>query len=208
VIYVNRGEAGDLLASQLTAYADRPDVVVLGLVRGGVPVAVRVSAALRVPLDVLVVRKLGVPGAPEVAFGALGPNGVAVRNPAVETYVSDEEADAVSADAADEVDRREALYRRGKPPLALTGRTAIVVDDGLATGATARAAVAVARVRGAASVVLAVPVAAPEAIDLLRHEADEVVCPLVADDFVSVSSFYNAFPQIDDDEVIELTDAG
>jgi predicted phosphoribosyltransferase len=208
VIYVNRGEAGDLLASQLTAYADRTDVVVLGLVRGGVPVAVRVSAALRVPLDVLVVRKLGVPGAPEVAFGALGPNGVAVRNPAVETYVSDEEADAVSADAAGEVDRREALYRRGKPPLALTGRTVIVVDDGLATGATARAAVAVARVRGAASVVLAVPVAAPEAIDMLRREADEVVCPLVADDFVSVSSFYNAFPQIDDDEVIELTDAG
>ena len=206
--YVNRGEAGDLLASQLNAYADRPDVVVLGLVRGGVPVAARVSTSLRVPLDVLVVRKLGVPGAPEVAFGALGPDGVAVHNPAVETYVSEEEADAVSADAADEVDRREALYRRGRPRLSLTGRTAIVVDDGLATGATARAAVAVARVRGAASVVLAVPVAAPEAVDLLRREADEVVCPLVAADFVSVSSFYNAFPQIDDDEVIELIDAG
>jgi putative phosphoribosyl transferase len=203
-MYVNRISAGDLLATQLTAYADHPDVVVLGLPRGGVPVAARVAAALRAPLDVLVVRKLGVPWAPEVAFGALGPDGVTVHNPEVESRIAPQDADAVAADAADEVARRETLYRRGKPPLSLVGRTAIVVDDGLATGATARAAIAVARGLGAASVVLAVPVAAADAIAMLRREADEVVCPYVPSVFGSVSRFYDAFPQIRDDEVIAL----
>jgi predicted phosphoribosyltransferase len=206
-MYVNRDSAGDLLATQLTAYADHPDVVVLGLPRGGVPVAARVATALRVPLDVLVVRKLGVPWAPEVAFGALGPDGVTVHNPEVESRIPPRAADAVAADAADEVARRETLYRRGRQPLSLVGRIAIVVDDGIATGATARAAIAVARGLGAASVVLAVPVAAADAVAMLRREADEVVCPYVPPAFGSVSRFYNAFPQIHDDEVIALVEA-
>ena len=125
-----------------------------------------------------------------------------------ESYVTSDEADAIAADAADEVTRREALYRQNRPPLSLTGRTAMVVDDGLATGATARAAVAVARGLGAASVVVAVPVAAPDAVAALRQVADDVVCPLVPADFDSVSRFYNAFPQISDDQVIALMSAG
>jgi putative phosphoribosyl transferase len=207
-MYDDRSQAGDVLATQLTGYAGRDDVVVLGLVRGGVPVAARVAAALDAPLDVLVVRKLGVPWAPEVAFGAIGPDGVTVHNPEVESFVQPQEADAVTADAADEVARRDALYRRGRPPLSLENRTAIVVDDGLATGATARAAVEVARSLGAASVVVAIPVAAAEAVAMLRELADEVVCPLVPADFDAVGRFYNAFPQISDDEVINLLDAG
>lgn len=207
-MYVNRDAAGDLLATQLTAYTDHPDAVVLGLPRGGVPVAARVAAALRLPLDVLVVRKLGVPWAPEVAFGAIGPDGVTVHNPDVEARIPPDEAHAVAADAAGEVARREFAYRHGRAPLSLLGRVAIVVDDGLATGATARAAIAVARGLGAASVVLAVPVAAADAIAILRREADEVVCPYVPSDFGAVGRFYNAFPQIRDDEVIALVNAG
>jgi putative phosphoribosyl transferase len=208
VTYDDRSQAGDRLAAQLSAYAGRTDVVVLGLVRGGVPVAVRIAAALRAPLDVLVVRKLGVPWAPEVAFGAIGPDGVTVHNPDIEGYISTEEAEAVAADEANEVSRREALYRRGRAPLSLKGRTVIVVDDGLATGATARAAVAVVRGLGAATVVLAAPVASPDAIALLRRDADEVICPLVPADFDAVGRFYNTFPQITDDEVMELVPPG
>lgn len=206
--YVDRDQAGEQLATQLAAYAGRDDVTVLGLVRGGVPVAARVAAALSAPLDVLVVGKLGVPWAPEVAFGAIGPDGVTVHNPEVESYVGGPEAKAVTADAADEVARREKLYRRGRPPLSLRGRTAIVVDDGLATGATARAAVEVVRGLGAARVVVAVPVAGADALAMLREVADEMVCPLVPEDFDAVGRFYNAFPQIRDDEVMDLLAAG
>jgi putative phosphoribosyl transferase len=208
VRYDDRSQAGDRLAAQLSAYAGRTDVVVLGLVRGGVPVAARIAAALRAPLDVLVVRKLGVPWAPEVAFGAIGPDGVTVHNPDIEGYISTDEAEAVAAEEATEVSRREELYRRGRAPLSVKGRTVIVVDDGLATGATARAAVAVARGLGAATVVLAAPVASPEAVALLRRDADEVICPLVPPDFDAVGRFYNAFPQITDDEVTALVPPG
>jgi putative phosphoribosyl transferase len=204
VTYVNRQHAGDLLARYLDTYADRPDVIVLGLVRGGVPVAARVAAALRVPLDVLVVRKLGVPWAPEVAFGALGPGGVAVHNLEVESRLSPADVEAVATDEAEELVRREALYRRGRPSLSLTGWVAIIVDDGLATGATARAAVAVARGMGAARVVVAVPVGAADSVELLRREADDVVCPLIPEVFGAVSRFYRSFPQVPDDEVRAL----
>lgn len=206
--YVDREQAGEQLATQLAPYAGREDVIVLGLVRGGVPVAAKVATALAAPLDVLVVRKLGVPWAPEVAFGAIGPGGVIVHNPEVEDYVAGPEAQEVTADAAAEVTRREELYRRGRPPLSLRGRTAIVVDDGLATGATARAAVAVVRGLDAARVVVAVPVAGADAMAMLREIADEMVCPLVPADFDAVGRFYNAFPQISDEEVIELLSAG
>jgi predicted phosphoribosyltransferase len=203
-IYTDRTEAGDRLAAELRQYAGRPDVVVLGLVRGGVPVAARVAAVLQAPLDVLVVRKLGVPWAPEVAFGALGPGGVVVHNPEVEGYISTADVQAVTRAEADELRRREERYRQGRPPLSLEGRVAIIVDDGLATGASARAAVAAARRLNAARVVLAVPVGAPDAVETLRREADEVVCPLTPPDFGAVSRFYQHFPQTSDEEVVAL----
>ncbi len=188
----------------MTGYANRTDVVVLGLVRGGVPVAARVARALHAPLDVLVVRKLGVPWSPEVAFGAVGPGGVSVHNPEVESYLSPADVASVTRSEADELVRREARYRGGRPALSLTGRVAIIVDDGLATGATARAAVAVARQMGAASVVVAVPVGAADSLAVLRAEADDVVCPMVPPMFGAVSRFYRSFPQTTDEEVVHL----
>ncbi len=190
-----------MLAQHLRAYAGREDVVVLGLVRGGVPVAARIAAVLGVSLDVLVVRKLGVPWAPEVAFGALGAGGVVVHNPDVESRLTPEDVAAVATREGTELERREALYRAGRPPLTLDGKVAIVVDDGLATGATARAAVGVARRLGAGRVVVAAPVGAPDSVELLRREADEVVCPLVPPSFGAVSRFYRSFAQVGDDEV-------
>ena len=202
--YTDRSDAGDRLGAELRAYADRSDVVVLGLVRGGVPVASRVAAALRAPLDVMVVRKLGVPWSPEVAFGAVGPGGVAVHNPEVEGYLSTSDVESVTRTESEELVRREQRYRNGLPPLELQGRVAIIVDDGLATGASARAAVAVARRLGSELVVVAVPVGAAAAVGILRGEADQVVCPLSPPDFAAVSSFYQHFPQTTDDEVVAL----
>lgn len=202
--YANREEAGDVLATHLGRYADRPDVVVLGLVRGGVPVAARIAAALRAPLDVLVVRKLGVPWAPEVAFGALGPGGVAVHNPDVESYLSAADVEQVVHAEGDELARRERAYRRSRPPLSLGGKVALIVDDGLATGATARAAVAVARSLGAEQVVVAVPVGAADSVATLRTVADDVVCPLAPTGFGAVSRYYASFPQTQDHEVVAL----
>jgi putative phosphoribosyl transferase len=207
VTYADRQEAGSLLAERLYRYAGRGDVVVLGLVRGGVPVAAQVAHALRAPLDVLVVRKLGVPWAPEVAFGALGPGGVVVHNLAVEARLTTTDVANVTTREARELSRRERLYRGERPPLQLAGRTAIIVDDGLATGATARAAVAVARRMGAAAVVVAVPVGSPEAVALLAVEADEVICPLAPRDFGAVSRFYRTFGQVGDAEVVALLHA-
>jgi predicted phosphoribosyltransferase len=207
VTYADRSEAGAVLAERLPHYAGRVDVVVLGLVRGGVPVAARVAQALHAPLDVLVVRKLGVPWAPEVAFGALGPGGVIVHNLAVEARLSTAEVATVTAREASELSRRERIYRGERPPVQLAGRTAIIVDDGLATGATARAAVAVARRLGATTVVVAVPVGSPEAVALLAREADEVICPLAPPDFGAVSRFYRTFGQVGDTEVVALLHA-
>jgi putative phosphoribosyl transferase len=202
--YRDRESAGDALTAQLAGYANRPDVLVLGLVRGGVPVAARVAEALHAPLDVLVVRKLGVPWSPEVGFGALGPGGVRVLNSDVAERLDAQDVDRVSREEGDELDRREARYRAGRPPLDLTGRTAILVDDGLATGATAAVAVEVARRLGADRVVLAAPVGSPEAVAWLSRTADEVVCPLVPPDFGAVSRFYQDFPQTTDDQVTAL----
>jgi putative phosphoribosyl transferase len=204
VTYANRQHAGDVLAAHLTRFAGRDDVVVLGLVRGGMPVAARVAAALRAPLDVLVVRKLGVPWAPEVAFGAVGSGGIAVRNPDVESRIPPAEVADVVHTESDELARREVAYRGDRPPLSLTGKVALIVDDGLATGATARAAVAVARSLGAARVVLAVPVAASSSLSALAAVADEIVCPLVPARFDAVSRFYRTFAQTTDEEVVSL----
>jgi len=185
----------------------QPNLTVLGLVRGGVPVAAVVAHRLGAPLDVLVVRKIGVPWAPEVAFGALGPGGVVVLNPDISTRLTEAEMATVRQREADELARRERRYRAGRPPLDLTGHTAIVVDDGLATGATARAAVAVARQLGATRVVLAVPVGSTEAVAVLRTAVDELVCPLVPPGFGAVSRFYDEFDQVADAAVVALLDS-
>ena len=202
--YRDRAHAGSVLAVALDRYRDRSDVVVLGLVRGGVPVAAEVAAALRVPLDVLVVRKLGVPRFPELAFGALGPGGVQVLNPDVARRLDRHQVEVVVAAESAELVRREQRYRAGRPPLALAGRTTILVDDGLATGASAAVAVAVARQLGAARVVLAVPVGPPDAIARLARLADEVCCPLTPARFGAVGRYYLDFAQVSDDEVTAL----
>jgi predicted phosphoribosyltransferase len=200
-IYRDRAQAGAALADRLTALIGQPDVIVLGLVRGGVPVAAAVAERLGAPLDVLVVRKLGVPQAPEVAFGAVGPGGVQVLNESPGLRLDpDQVAEVVRRETA-ELERRERLYRAGRPPLDLKGRTAVIVDDGLATGATARAAVAVSRQLGARRVIVAVPVGSEDAYEALAAEADEVVCLQRPPDFGAVSRYYEDFHEVSDEEV-------
>jgi putative phosphoribosyl transferase len=206
--YRDRPAAGAALADALDEYADQPDVVVLGLVRGGVPVAAEVAHRLRVPLDALVVRKLGVPWAREVAFGALGPGGVHVLNEDIATRLPADAVAEVMRREAGELARRERRYRAGRPPLALDGKVALLVDDGLATGASARAAVAVARRLGARRVVVAVPVGSPQAVDQLDKVADVVVCPVQPYDFDAVSRWYDDFGQVTDRQVVRLLAAG
>jgi putative phosphoribosyl transferase len=202
--FPDREAAGAYLAGLLEEYAHRDDVTVLGLVRGGVPVAAVVAERLRAPLDVLVVRKLGVPGAPELAFGAIGSGGVTVFNAEIAAMLSEADIARVRRHEEVELHRREQLYRAGRPPLDLTGRTAVIVDDGVATGATARASVPVARALGAATVVVAVPVGAPDAVAALARVADEVVCPLAPPTFGAVSRYYDRFDQTSDVEVSAL----
>ncbi|TDB78572.1 phosphoribosyltransferase [Micromonospora sp. KC723] len=201
--YRDREDAGRQLAERLTGLVGQPDVIVLGLVRGGVPVARVVADRIGAPLDVLVVRKLGMPFAPEVAFGALGPGGVRVLNDPVAARLGPDDVAEVQRREQAELDRREARYRAGRPPLDLSGRTAVIVDDGLATGATARAAVRVARHLGARRVVVAVPVGSQEAYEMLAAEADQVVCAQRPPDFGAVSAYYDDFHEVADDEVTE-----
>ncbi|SCG50324.1 phosphoribosyltransferase [Micromonospora inositola] len=205
--YRDRTEAGQELADRLSGLAGQPDVVVLGLVRGGVPVARVVAERLGAPLDVLVVRKLGMPWAPEVAYGALGPDGVQVLNEMIAGGLSEHDRAEVRRREQAELDRRESRYRAGRPPLDLRGRTAVIVDDGLATGATARAAVQVARHLGATRVVVAVPVGSEQAYEMLAAEADQVVCPQTPPDFGAVGAYYDDFHEISDDEVAQALTA-
>ncbi|MCW3813865.1 phosphoribosyltransferase family protein [Micromonospora sp. DR5-3] len=205
--YRDRADAGRMLADRLTDLAGRQDVIALGLVRGGVEVARVIAERLGVPLDVLVVRKLGVPYAPEVAYGALGPGGVQVLNEMVANRLSEVDKAEVRQREQAELERRERLYRAGRPPLDLTGRTAVIVDDGLATGATARAAVQVARHLGAARVVVAVPVGSRDAYEMLAAEADQVVIQETPPDFMAVGAYYDDFHEVSDDEVTETLKA-
>lgn len=203
--FADRRAAGRALAPLLAPYRGAPSVVVLALPRGGVPVAFEVAQALDAPLDVFVVRKLGLPGHEEFAMGAIASGDVRVDNPDVAPLaVSQAAMDAVLARERAELARREALYRGARPPLALAGRTVILVDDGLATGATMRAAVAAVRLRQPARVVVAVPVAAAETCAALRREADEVVCALTPPWFTAVGAWYGDFTQTDDAEVHDL----
>ncbi|MCW6007946.1 phosphoribosyltransferase [Micromonospora sp. CPCC 205371] len=200
-VYRDRLAAGVALADRLTRYAGRSDTVVLGLVRGGVPMAAVVAARLRVPLDVLVVRKLGVPWAREVAFGALGPGGVQVLNDDIASRLEPYEIAEVTERESIEQRRQEERYRADRKPIDLAGRTTILVDDGLATGATARAAATVAYQLGASRVVLAAPVGSTEACGDLSRVVDELVCPLRPRDFGAVSRYYRDFHQVTDEEV-------
>jgi len=197
--YRDRRDAGAALARELTG---DPTTVVLGLVRGGLPVAAEVARHLNAPLDALIVRKLGVPWAPEVAFGAVGPGGVKVLNDAIAARLSEATVAAVIRHEEAELTRREKRYRFGRPPLNLAGCCAVLVDDGLATGATARAAVEVARRLGAQHVTVAVPVGSREAVAHLSRLADRVVCPLLPVEFGAVSRYYDDFGQVSDADVI------
>ncbi|HXQ64552.1 MAG TPA: phosphoribosyltransferase family protein [Steroidobacteraceae bacterium] len=205
-VYANRAEAGQLLGAAVRKRLRAQPAIVLGLPRGGVPVAAPVAAALGAPLDVLIVRKVGVPMQPELAMGAVAPGGVTIRNEDVLAMLPDaaRQFGAVAAVERAELVRRERAYRGDRPPLDLTGRAAVLVDDGVATGATLRAAVAAARQLGAARVVVAVPVASREARQMLEDEADEVVCLQVPQSFVSVGGWYADFPQLSDTQVREL----
>ncbi len=204
--FPNRAEAGRLLAEKLEKYAGRGDVIVLGLPRGGVPVAYEVSQRLGVSLDVFIVRKLGVPGFEELALGAIASGGVRVLNNDVVAALpnANELIESVTAREMAELERREQTYRDGRPAPDLHGRTVILVDDGLATGATMRAAVAALRQLGAAKIVVAVPVGAADTCRELENEVDETVCAIAPEWFQAVGQFYEDFSQTSDEEVREL----
>ena len=202
----DRREAGRLLAQKLAAYANRPDVVVLALPRGGVPVAYEVARALGAPLDVFVVRKLGVPGHEELAMGAVATGGARVLNEQIvrELHIPEYVIDRIEAEQREELARRERVYRGGRPPLQVSGRTAIVADDGLATGATMRAAVKALRQLQPERIIVAVPTASPETCEELKAEVDEVVCAITPEPFYAVGYWYDNFTQATDQEVREL----
>jgi len=203
--FIDRVDAGRRLAGRVR-HLRGEDVVVLGLPRGGVQVAFEVARELGAPLDVLVVRKLGVSFQPELAMGAVGEGDVLVMiEPVVRrAHVSKAELAEIERRARSELDRRVQQFRRDRPRLALTGRTAVLVDDGIATGATVRAACQVARAQGASRVVLAVPVCSPDTAERLRKEVDELVCLESPAWFFGVGQFYADFRQVSDDEVVDL----
>ncbi|MFI1203709.1 phosphoribosyltransferase [Streptomyces sp. BHT-5-2] len=205
MLFTDRADAGRRLAEALR-HLEKEEPVVLGLPRGGVPVAYQVAQALRAPLDVIVVRKLGVPYQRELGFGAIGEGGVRVLSEDIirRGRVAPEDVDAVQRTEEAELSRRAERFRAGRPRLPLDGRTAIVVDDGIATGSTAAAACQVVRAQGAARVVLAVPVAPPDAAERLRTAADEFVCLSTPYAFAAVGEWYQDFSQTSDDEVVSL----
>lgn len=202
----DRTDAGRALAADLAAYAGRDDVLVLALPRGGVPVGHEVARALGAPLDVFIVRKLGVPGHEELAMGAIASGGVRVLNEGVvqSLGIPPSIIDQVAAREQAELERREREYRAGRPAPDVRGRTVILVDDGLATGATMRAAVQALRLRGPARVVVAVPVSAEESREEFRQRVDEIVCSRTPSPFYGVGMWYEDFSQTTDAEVHEL----
>ena len=202
----DRADAGRVLATQLTAYAQHPQVQVLALPRGGVPVAFEVAQALCIPLDVFLVRKLGVPGREELAMGAVATGGVRVLNDEVirALAIPPEVLETVTAAEQQELARREREYRGERPPLEVRGRILILVDDGLATGATMRAAVAALHQQQPARLIIAVPMAAAETCEALRAEVDEIICAVTPWPFYAVGQGYDDFSQTTDAEVRDL----
>lgn len=208
MVFQNRKAAGQFLAKELAGYANRQDVLVLALPRGGVPVAFEVAKALNAPLDVFVVRKLGVPEQQELAMGAIASGGVRVLNENIvrSLGVSEAAINQVAAKEQQELERRERLYRGDRPVPTLHGRTVILVDDGLATGATMRAAVVALQQQKPAKIIVAVPVSASETCQEFQSKVDEVVCAATPSPFYSVGLWYEDFPQTTDEEVRDLLD--
>ncbi|RCJ41924.1 phosphoribosyl transferase [Nostoc minutum NIES-26] len=206
----NRTEAGQMLAKHLTAYANREDVLVLGLPRGGVPVAFEVAKELNVPLDICLVRKLGVPTHKELAMGAIASGGVRVLNYEVVSWlgISSHTIDEVAAKELRELQRRDRAYRGEKPQPEVKNRTVILVDDGIATSSTMRAAIAVLRAQQAQRIVVAVPVAPPATCEQLRTEVDEVICLTTPEPLYAIGLWYEEFSQTSDEEVRDLLARG
>jgi predicted phosphoribosyltransferase len=206
MLFQDRREAGRVLAEKLRAYADRPDLLVLALPRGGVPVAFEVAEALHAPLDVFLVRKLGLPGQEELAMGAIATGGVLVLNEDLVEALDIPEGviREVAREEQRELERRERAFRDDRPAPDVRGRTVILIDDGLATGSTMRAAVAALRKMDPHRIVVAVPVAAPETCDEFRDEVDDIVCAETPEPFYGVGRWYEDFTQTSDEEVREL----
>ena len=206
MIFANRTEAGRTLAWRLEKYAGHDDVVVLGIPRGGVPVAFEVAEALHLPLDVFLLRKLGVPGHEELALGAIASGGVRVLDRQIIQALSipNFDIEAITAREQKELKRRERAYRDDRPTLPIAGRTVIVVDDGIATGASLLAGIHALRQLGPAKIVVAVPVAPPATCERLAREVDEFVCVVAPEPFRAVGLFYDDFSQVSDEEVVDL----
>ncbi len=206
MIFLNRTDAGRRLAKQLSSYANQKDVIVLGIPRGGVPVAFEVASELEAPLDVFVVRKLGVPWQEELAFGAIASGGVRFFDrPIMESVgVSEKEIEQITERERKELDRRERLYRGGRAPLCMEGKTVILVDDGIATGASTQAAIAALRHLKPCRIVLAAPVAPASTCKRLRPEVDDLVCLDTPQSFYAIGEFYEDFSQVSDEEVTRL----
>ena len=204
--FIDRRHAGRVLASRLTKYAGRDDVIVLALPRGGVPVAYEVASALGAPMDVFLVRKLGTPGHRELAMGAIASGGVRVVNDDVVQWygISESAIDRIAREEQEELERRERAYRDDRPAPDLTGKIVIVIDDGLATGSTMRADAQAVRARRPARAVIAVPVGAPQTCAELSVVADEVICATMPEPFSAVGQWYLNFEQTSDDEVRDL----
>ncbi len=204
--FLNRVEAGRRLAKELAAYGGKNHLIVLGIPRGGVPIAFEVATALGAPLDVFVARKLGAPSQPELAFGAVSSGGVQILDSQIveSLGISGAEIEEIAARERSELARREHVYRAGRAPLNLEGRTAILVDDGIATGASTRAAIAALRELKPARIVLAVPVAPASTCRRLRSEVDDLICLQMPETFYAIGEFYDDFSQVSDDEVTAL----
>jgi predicted phosphoribosyltransferase len=205
-IFRDRTDAGQKLAQTLMKYRDRPDVIILALPRGGVPVAFEVAKALNVVMDILLVRKLGVPGHEELAMGAIASGGVRILNEDVVRilHLSDDVIDLATARELNELERRERAYRGDRPRPNLRDRIAIIIDDGLATGASMRAAINALRLQQPKRIVVAVPTASPETCETFEQEVDEIICATTPQPFMGVGMWYRDFGQVTDQEVREL----
>lgn len=206
--FQDRREAGRRLAGELSGYDGRENTLVLGLPRGGVPVAFEVASGLRLPLDVFVVRKLGVPGHEELAMGAVASGGARVTNDDVVSLlgIAEEDLEAACRRETAEVERREEAYRNHRPPLTVEGKTILLIDDGVATGSTMLAAIEALRRQGAARIVVAVPAMAPSSLPIFKRKADDVVAVITPDNFMAVGQWYDDFSQTSDEEVQGLLD--
>lgn len=206
--FENREQAGEMLAQHLSAYAGRTDAIVLALPRGGVPVGYVVAKHLQLPLDVFLVRKLGMPGHEEFAMGAISSGGTRfLQEDVVHSYgISERVIDTVAQGELLELERQEKLYRAGRPPLELAKRVVILVDDGLATGSTMKAAALAVRKANPAKIIVAVPVGAAESFEKLRSDVDDIICLRTPDPFYAVGTWYENFTQTSDDDVIRLLD--